>query len=120
MTISAVNVKLKFPEFASEDDGFIEMCIEEANRNVDDSWLSGDVNLGLLYLTGHIMMVSIQQRESGTGQIVQSERFGEISMTYRTPEAVSVAELTDYYLTTRYGVRFLELCRLNFPAVAII
>lgn len=117
MTVSAVSVKLKFPEFSSEDNGFVEMAIEEASRAVDDTWLPGDHDLAILYYTAHIMAVSILRREGG--QMVESERFGEIAITYKTPAQPKSTDSSDL-TTTAYGTRFLELAHLNFPPVAVI
>lgn len=119
MTVSVISMKLKFPEFADETDAAIGFALEEASRNVDDSWLPKDQDLGLMYLAAHYLMVSISRRESGSGQQVASERMGEMSITYKTADQPKAAESSDL-TTTPYGTRFLELAHLNFPPVAII
>lgn len=118
MSVTATSFKLFFPEFASEDDGFIEMRLAESRRQVDDSWIAADVDLATLYLAAHYVTVTVQQRESQTGQVVSAERFGPISVSYSTPSAV-VADYSDL-TTTTYGSRFLELARHNFPGVAVV
>jgi hypothetical protein len=119
MSVTSTSLKLKFPEFKDEDPATIEFAIEEASRNVDDTWSVKDVDLGVYYYAAHLLMVSISRRESASGQQVASERFGEMSITYKTPEQPTQANPSDL-TTTIYGARFLELATLNFPAVAII
>lgn len=119
MSVTATSIKLRFPEFAEEQDSFIEFAIEEANRLVDHTWDSTDQDLALSYLTAHYMMVSISRRESATGEIVQSERVGEISVTYATRQQPTLATYDDFS-TTPYGSRYLELARLNFPPIAAV
>jgi Protein of unknown function (DUF4054) len=118
-TLTAANIKIKFPEFAGTDDAQIEFAIEEAARNVDDTWLEKDKMLGWMYMTAHYLMVSISRAASGTGQQIQSERIGEISVTYATSQQPTIASPSDL-TTTPYGTRFLELANLNFPPVLVI
>jgi len=116
---SALNVKMKFPEFQSQDDATIEFAIEEAARSVDDSWIAADQTLGIMYLAAHYLMVSIQRAESAAGEVVESERIGPLSITYKTPDQASSASTSDL-TTTQYGTRFRELMIRSNPAVAII
>lgn len=119
MDVNASSMKMKFPEFEDQPDARIELCIEEAQRNVDDTWLPGDQKLGLMYLAAHYLMVSISRAASGTGQQIASERIGEISITYAQTKQPS-PDMSSDLTTTPYGTRFLELAHLNFPPVAII
>lgn len=116
---SAINIKMKFPEFKSLDNATIEFAIEEAQRSVDDSWLAGDQTIALMYLTAHYLMVSIQRAASATGEVIESEKIGPMSITYKTPEQPTDVSESDY-TTTQYGVRFVELLNRSHPAVAII
>ncbi len=116
---AAQNLKLKFPEFGALDDATVEFAIEEAARNVDDSWLANDATLALLYLAAHYLMVSQMRAVASTGQVVQSERMGEMSVTYAgfpQPTATDAMDLR----TTLYGIRYLELAHINFPPIAVI
>jgi hypothetical protein len=116
---TATNIKMKFPEFKIIDDPTIEFAIEEAQRSVDDTWIAGDQTLALMYLAAHYIEVGIQRSASTAGEVLESERVGPISMTYKTPEIPTPASPSDY-MTTPYGTRFFELLQRSFPAVAII
>jgi hypothetical protein len=119
MTVTTVSMKLKFPEFVDETDAAVGFALEEASRNVDSTWLPGDQDLALMYLAAHYIMVTISRRDSGEGELLASERMGEMSMTYAVPELPKAATSSDL-TTTPYGTRFLELAHLNFPPVMVI
>lgn len=112
-------MKLKFPEFASTPDATVEFAIADASRHVDDTWLVGDQTAAVMWLAAHYLMVTISRTESGSGQMISSERWGEMSITYKTPEMPTALSYSDY-TTTPYGTRYRELLALNQPAVAII
>ena len=116
---SSINLKMKFPEFQDQDDATIEFAIEEAALSVDDTWLPSDQPVALMYLAAHYLMVSVQRQESAMGEVVSSERFGEMSITYKTPNQPMMASSEDF-TTTSYGTRFMDLAKKNFPACLVI
>jgi hypothetical protein len=117
---TATNLKLKFPEFATLDDATVEFAIEEAALFVDDSWLVDTQTLGILYLAAHRLMISQMAAMSATGQIVQSERMGEMSVTYaQVPQASAAVDVSDFSITW-YGRRYMELAHINNPPIAVI
>jgi len=117
---TAVNFKMKFPEFANIPDASVEFAIEEACRWVDDTWLVNDQTLAILYLAAHMLMVSIMRAQSATGQVISSERMGEISVTYLATQLPTQSRFSSDLLTTLYGTRYLEMAHVNIPAIAII
>jgi hypothetical protein len=117
--ITAASMKLKFPEFAEQDDASIEFAIEEAARNVDDTWLAKDKNLAWMYMAAHYLSVAINNNSDVNNQQVQSERIGEISVTYANAPQPTLKDSTDLASTT-YGMRYRELSKLNFPPVMVI
>lgn len=116
---SSVNIKLLFPEFKSMPDAIVEFAIAEASSFVDSTWIETDQILALSYLTAHFLMVRRSRAESGSGQQIKSRTIGRISTTYQTPEQPNDKDAEDF-TTTPYGTRFMNLCTLNNPAVAII
>ena len=117
--ITVQSFKFKFPEFASQDDASIEFAIEEASRNIDDTWLSKDKNLAWLYMAGHYLSIAIMRSTVVDNQRVQSERIGEISVTYASVPTPSLKDSSDLELSP-YGMHYLELSKLNFPQVMVI
>jgi len=116
---TATNLKAVFPEFADQPDAAVEFAIEQASRNVDDSWLEKDRTLALLFLSAHYLMVGIQRSQSATGQIVTGERMGEMSVNYGSIPGPGPNAMSDLDATL-YGIRFKELANINFPSVAVI
>ena len=116
---TTINFKMKFPEFQNVPDATVEFFIEEASFFVDDGWLQDTQTLGILYLAAHYLQMSIITAQSATGQIITSERMGEIGVTYANPLQITEKEPGDWLLTV-YGRRYRELCWINNPPVAII
>jgi hypothetical protein len=117
--VTSTAIKNKFHEFSDVPDTHIEFAIEEASRNVDDTWLEGDRILGVMYLAAHYLKVAISRSASDTGQQVQSERIGEISVTYHPIQQPTMASQSDL-TTTPYGTRWLELAKFNHPAILVV
>ena len=117
--VTAQSMKLKFPEFANQDDATIEFAIEEAARNVDDTWLAKDKNLAWMYMAAHYLSVAINNALVVNNKQVVSERIGEISVTYAQPQQSTLKDPTDL-ATTTYGMRYRELSKLNFPPIMVI
>jgi hypothetical protein len=122
MTINvptATSLKLKFPEFAGVPDATVEFAIEEAQMQVDGSWIDdANATLGLLYVSAHHLMVTISRQESGTGLLVRSESFAGMSVSYDT-EQQSKPDPGDY-TSTPYGSRYLELVGRNKPPILLL
>ena len=120
MTVpSAANLKFKFkPAFDSVDDASVEFAIEEAVVTCGGGDWVDDANqtLGIMYYAAHLIQVAIMRGESGTGQLVSSERTPDLSVTYSVPDPNSPIDFT----MTIYGERFLGLVRKNFPAVLVV
>jgi hypothetical protein len=115
---SAVNMRMRFPEFADVDAATLEFAIEEATRGVDDTWFERDQTLAIMYLAAHYLMVNIQRAESATGQVTRSETIGRMSITYDTSGVVN-ADAADLS-TTQYGSRYLDMLRGNKPPIMVI
>lgn len=117
--ITAATIKMKFPEFADQDDATIEFAIEEASRNVDDTWIAKDKPLAWMYMACHYLAIGVARANAVNTQLVQSESIGEISVTYATVQQPTITKHSDL-TTTSYGTRYLELVTLNFPSVLVI
>lgn len=117
-TPTAQSMKLKFPEFAGQDDTSIEFAIEEAGLSVDDSWINDTYQtIAVMYLAAHYLMVSISRAESATGQRLKSETMDGMSKTYDNDAARP--DPSDY-TTTQYGTRYLEMLKVNKPGIMLI
>lgn len=116
---TATSLKLKFSEFAAVPDATVEFAIEEAQLDVDESWINdAQASLGILYLAAHHIMVTLARQESGTGLLVRSESFAGMSITYDTDQQ-SKPDPGDY-TSTPYGSRYLELVGRNQPPILLL
>lgn len=116
---TAQSLKYKFsPAFNAVDDASIELAIEEAVVTCGGGDWVDDANqtLGIMYYAAHLIQVAIMRGESGTGQLVSSERTPDLSVTYSVPDPNSPIDFT----MTIYGERWLGLVRKNFPAILVV
>ena len=118
--IDATSLQLRFPEFQYQDPARIQFAIEEASLIMDPTtWIPEYYVLAFSYLAAHYLMVAIQREQSGTNQQITSEKIGsDFSVTYAQPAQPDPSDRSDYN-TTDYGIRFVQLMRINFPAVGI-
>jgi hypothetical protein len=126
MTVpSSMNMKFKFPEFTDIADTSIEFAIEEAVVANDGKaianggeWISdAEQTLAVMYYAAHLMQMSIMRAASGTGQIITSDRIGELSISYGG--SANPGGPSDFKMTT-YGTKYLDIVRRNFPAVLTV
>jgi hypothetical protein len=114
MSITAADIKDRFPEFASVDSTTITRWLEEAERNhCADQW-AGKSDDGLSYLTAHLMSLFASQgcegiEVKGPGPLVSSTE-GSVSASWSVPEMFNKDDLG----TTKYGRRYLSLLNTLF------
>jgi hypothetical protein len=115
-----------YPEFSAVPDANVQFALDQAQGRVDGSWTPANATLGILYFTAHLLAVGIlsaNQVDTG-GQLVSSERIGEMSLSYKNISSYMVTALESslslQLLTTPYGRSYNELCTLENPAVLVI
>lgn len=119
MSDTAELLKQRFPEFATVDDGLIEIVMAEAGRWVDESWLEIDRDPALLHLTAHLLASqgAIGQGMSPVSGAPVSRKLGDATNTYANRAgALSPGDLAG----TAYGQHYMRLLRANHPAVAVV
>jgi hypothetical protein len=119
-TVTAQNVRLRFPEFGTQTDAAIEFAIEDALRVGDAATLGLDYTRFIMYMAGHILMVGISRAESASGLQIASESMDGIGdITYQTNRQPTMADLNDW-TTTPYGTMCLDIVKRQIPAVMVI
>jgi uncharacterized protein DUF4054 len=120
--LNVIAFKSFFAELANVDDAVLQTAIDEAELFVDDTlWAAQDVTTATFFLAAHF--VSVGQSISSTGgQMVTSERIGQISVSYAALSSSSSAKSGGYpsLSSTPYGLLFLSLMRRNSPGIAIV
>jgi hypothetical protein len=116
-TVNSIRFKFN-PAFNQIDDASIEFALEEAIMTCDSTEWIDDLNhvLAIMYYCAHLLQVSIMRAASATGQVVESERTPDLSVSYAVPNQNTPIDFT----MTIYGERFLGLARKNMPPVAVV
>jgi hypothetical protein len=113
--------KTMFPELESVDDGALQTALDEAVLFVDDTiWSAQDVAAGTFYLAAHFVFTAQSASQTG-GQVVSSERIGEIAVTYAVSGGAGSSRAAYPSLSnSNYGLMYLSLMRRNNPSMLIV
>ena len=112
---TVTSMRLKFPPIASASDSDIAFAIEEAGVSIDKfSWLANEDALAQSYLAAHYLMLAISTAESATGEQTVAGNHRAYFDTLCCKRRSRARATPAIFVSTPYGVRFLELCRLNF------
>lgn len=111
--------RARFPEIDATD-AVIQTAINDAADMVDTTWLEKDYQKAILFLAAHYVTIGAAEEVGTIGdeQTIASESFGPISVSYQKTEGGASNGST--FGTTGYGRRYLELLRLNFPAIVVV
>lgn len=113
---NVISFKTQFPEFESVDDTTVQIALEECAQYIDASW--GDQQIpATMFLAAHFLSVSSQGAEAG-GQLITSERIGQISVSYAA--AAATGQGGSMLTNTVYGRQFYYLLRINSGGIAIV
>lgn len=115
----ATSLKTRFPEFAGTEDAAIAFAVEQALREVDDTWAPKDRMLAITMLAAHYLAVA-SYSAGVDGRDVMSESIGPISVTYANLAAVRTSIVTSPFQATSYGKQFLALLSRNFRGPVVI
>jgi hypothetical protein len=128
-----------FPEFVDIPDARIQLMIDEAACSIDDSWAHNcamaDCTLAILYLAAHLLTMllfaasALPQTDSSGGGVISGGEvtgvsFETMKVTYSASqmqvEKGGSKESVYSYESTPYGQRYLDLLKVNFPAILIV
>lgn len=127
--------RARFPEFANVEDPQIAYVLETAAHWIGDQW-GCDCGIALLYLAAHYLALQILSTEiikrtsSGSGgtiisggQVV-SVTFETMKVGYSSPQFATgkmAGSEGEYPLgSTPYGQAYMDLLKVNFPAVVVV
>ena len=122
-----LQLKTRYPEFTGVADTTVAALISEASPMVDEGWEEGDRLPGVLALTAHYLSLEgYPGRTSPTsafdvnnsGRNVVSRKVGDVAVQFRDAQGEGNSG-TASLGTTAYGRRFLQLLRLNSPAIGL-
>src|ERR1044072_6817118 len=114
----------RFPVFEDRDEDQIQICLDEAARSVDDSWVEADYAPAIMYLAAHLLVTDASQVGDAVvvGQqpgSIASESFGPMSVSYGSASTNSLNGSAEFG-STEYGRRYLTLLRNNNPPIVVV
>lgn len=105
---TAAEFKARFPEFASQDDTYLDVILAEAMSLVGEDWSAADQKNAMLYVSAH--MISSASDQVAGGGIKSIAIAGAISIAYR--ENSQTVNSKSEYARTEYGIQYERiLCR---------
>lgn len=120
-------IKTRYSEFSSVSDVLIGLMISEAGGYVSQSWVERDYQPAIMLLVCHWLTVEGELGRSNGGGgaaglgAIKRRRVGDVETEFAGFGSSSGGGANaSEYGSTVYGLRFLELMRLNFPAVAVV
>jgi hypothetical protein len=124
---AAIDLKTRYPEFASVADSTVNAVLEEAVGEVGDTWIEKDRTPAVLALTAHLLSQSGMPGAPGAGGgraavagAIKRRKVGDVETEFAgIGDSRSTSPLARYR-TTAYGLRYLELMRRNFPTARVV
>jgi len=130
---STSDFKARYPEFAQVSDELVNLVLTEAAGFVAETWREADRAPAIMALAAHMLAIEGEPQRStgGSGGAstvsgpVQSAKVGDVSVTFKgwnvgAGGGGSSGPISDSYVQTAYGQRFLTYLRRNFPAVVVV
>ena len=120
--ITIANFKLKFKEFACKTDDEVQIFLDEAVVVLNEAFWDTKYDLGLYYLTAHLLalsdrMVSTSTKAVATAGPIAGRSVDGVSITYAVTDLQSAG--AEYYRQTLYGQRYWNLLR-GLPVAAVM
>lgn len=112
---TAADLKARYTDFDEVADAHVTAALEDAAREVDDSWLEDDRDRAQILLACHYLIVEAAFDDDKPGQrrYISSEKIGDAQINYYIPwqryAKLGAEDLDD----TTFGKRFLHLLRQN-------
>ena len=130
-TLTAADVKARYPEFTGVNDALITSVIAEASPMVDDGWEVSDQKPAIMAFTAHLLSLegyparaanSQAPLPAGAGREVIMRKVGDVTTQYAQGSSAggSATSLTSSLGLTVYGRRFAQLLKLNAPAIGLV
>ena len=96
-------------------DSDIEKAFSEAQITFNQSLFTSDANIqiGYLYLTAHYLVNDLKAASQGVSSqgsgVISSKSVGSVSTSYAIPEAWTKDPVLNFYTTSAYGLKYLNM-----------
>jgi len=118
------DLKTRFPSFAGVADTVLQAALGEAANKVDQTWREEDFQQAQLLYAAHVLTMD----GHGTGREAKFAALGDagisqikissLSVSMKAPGA-DTTKTASLLSRTSFGKRFLDMLRLNHPAIMV-
>ena len=120
MAITPASFKARFPEFASVSDARVQVFIDDAELELNETCWGDLYNKGLSYLTAHFLSLGegSSNGDANPQNVLTSRSVGDVSVGFQAASTLSTDEA--YFGSTVYGQEYWRmLMQVGMGAVAI-
>jgi len=115
---TATELKARYPEFESLDDGIVDDLISEASRFVDTGWSEPDYQPAIMALAAHLLVEDgFTGRPSEAAGAVTSSKLGDAQDSY---SGLGSSEQSGEYTSTTYGRKYMRLRAVNCQGIILL
>ena len=116
MTVTAADLKIKFPDLASLDDSFIELFLADAVLQVNATCWGEYTDLGVQYLTAHLVSTATPSTSSAAGAVTM-EKVGDLQRSYGS---ISASATNTELNRTVYGTEYVRLRKMCVSSYVVV
>ena len=115
MTVTPTTIKARYTEFSSIGDATVQVYLDDATLELNESQWGDLYDRGLSALTAHLLAIANRNAASSgmgvsIGGALTSRAVGSVSVSFSTASSTSSVE--DFYLSTVYGADYWRLCKV--------
>jgi hypothetical protein len=115
---TASELKARYSEFSSLDDGIVDDLIAEASRFVDDGWAELDYHPAIMALAAHLLVEDgFTGRPSEAAGPITGSKLGDAQDSYA---GLSSSEQSGEYTGTSYGRKYMRLRAVNCQGIILL
>ena len=123
-TPTAAELKLRYPEFCDVADNRVDIFIDDAALEVDDTWLASDQKRAISALAAHLMKVDGVLNAgvdlSPTGTFLKRRKVGDTENEYALNGSGDTSGGRFGYDSTSYGATYKRLLKLNHRGPRVV
>lgn len=125
---TVADFKTRYPAFAGVPDATVQKALDEAAQKVDETWIEADFPVARMYYAAHVLTLDGlgTHKEASFASLavsgLTSIKSGNMTVTLSesSVRGETKKRKAGSLEGTSYGQRFLELLRVNKPAVVTL
>ena len=123
MAVTAASFKTRYEVFDGLSDARIQLCLDDALRQVGDNWLEADRDRAIELFTAHLLVTEgalsggAETVDIDTSRQITQEKLGDATTTWTIPSGggamASVERVAGGLQSTIYGRQYAVLLKQN-------